>query len=159
MDERAVTLEEQLRTVGFLVLTPRGVSMWPLLRNGRDSVRIEPVADPTALRIGDVPVYRRPDGQVVLHRIRHIGKDGYFICGDHQYRMEFVPFSWVFGIMVAYYRDEKEHLLTERAYLRYVRRWCKPSLKWRRFVLFFADLPARAKSFLRRRFGKKKGKE
>ena len=155
MEEQALSLEEQLKTVGFFVLPPRGVSMWPLLRNGRDSVRIEPLADTRSLRVGDVPVYRRENGQLVLHRVRHVVKDGYLMCGDNQSRMEFVPFSWVFGAMTAYYRDEKEHSLTSRAYRRYVRFYCGAPLWLRRGFLFCAHLPRRVWGKLRRMFGKK----
>jgi hypothetical protein len=155
MEEQALSLEEQLKTVGFFVLPPRGVSMWPLLRNGRDSVRIEPLADVRALRVGDVPVYRRENGQLVLHRVRYVAKDGYLMCGDNQSRMEFVPFSWVFGVMTAYYRDEKEHSLHSFAYRCYVRLYCGAPLWLRRAFLYCVRLPRRAWGKLRRTFSKK----
>lgn len=52
-----------------IVLTVTGNSMSPFLRHGRDKVVLAKPADPTALRVGDVPLYRRENGQLVLHRI------------------------------------------------------------------------------------------
>ncbi|MBR5524785.1 MAG: S24/S26 family peptidase, partial [Clostridia bacterium] len=51
-----------------VILTVTGDSMCPFLRHKRDQVVLA-AADPTALQPGDVPLYRRPGGQHVLHRI------------------------------------------------------------------------------------------
>ena len=52
-----------------LRLAVTGNSMGPFLRHKRDQVVLEKPADPTALQVGDVPLYRRDNGQLVLHRI------------------------------------------------------------------------------------------
>ena len=51
-----------------VLLTITGNSMSPFLRHKRDQVVLT-ACDPTALEAGDVPLYRRDNGQYVLHRI------------------------------------------------------------------------------------------
>lgn len=50
-------------------LTVTGNSMGPFLRHKRDQAVLVKPADSTALQVGDVPLYRRENGQMVLHRI------------------------------------------------------------------------------------------
>lgn len=50
-------------------LTVTGNSMGPFLRHKRDQVVLVKPDDPTMLQVGDVPLYRRESGQMVLHRI------------------------------------------------------------------------------------------
>ena len=49
--------------------TVTGNSMGPFLRHKRDQAVLVKPADPTSLQVGDVPLYRRDNGQLVLHRI------------------------------------------------------------------------------------------
>ncbi len=51
-----------------VVLTITGHSMSPFLRNKKDQVVLT-ACDPTALQPGDVPLYRRRNGKLILHRI------------------------------------------------------------------------------------------
>lgn len=44
--------------------------------------------DGSALRRGDVVLYRRENGMLVLHRIYKIGQDGLYLLGDHQTAIE-----------------------------------------------------------------------
>ncbi len=50
-------------------ITVTGNSMCPFLRHLRDQVVLVKPDDPTMLQVGDVPLYRRNNGQFVLHRI------------------------------------------------------------------------------------------
>ncbi len=56
--------------------------MTPFLTGGRDFVYLE--APSRKLRKGDIVLFVRDDGRYVLHRIRYIRKDGYYIIGDRQ---------------------------------------------------------------------------
>ena len=51
-----------------VLLTITGNSMSPFLRHKRDQVVLT-ACDPAALQAGEVPLYRRDNGQYVLHRI------------------------------------------------------------------------------------------
>ena len=52
-----------------VLLTVTGNSMGIFLRHQRDRVELKKPTDPTTLQPGDVPLYRRDNGQLVLHRI------------------------------------------------------------------------------------------
>ena len=66
-DMRDTTLEQELREGKTCVSTTVGDSMEPMLRNRKDTVIIKPVSG--KLKRYDLPLYRRPDGKYVLHRI------------------------------------------------------------------------------------------
>ena len=98
---RNTSLEEELRSGKACVSTTVGDSMEPMLRNRKDTIIIEPVHG--RLKRYDLPLYRRPDGKYVLHRILHVKKNGYVICGDNRWWKENVP---------------------DRKYRLYVHLWC-----------------------------------
>ena len=61
--------------------------MYPLFIPGRDEALIEQVPT-TQLKRGDVVLYRRRHGILVLHRICRITPAGYYMVGDNQYETE-----------------------------------------------------------------------
>lgn len=81
-------LQEQLAR-GSAVLRVTGSSMRPLLRGGRDAVRLERLTRP-AWR-GEIVLYRRSDGSFVLHRVIRTFAEGCICCGDAQWECELVP--------------------------------------------------------------------
>ncbi len=145
---------EDLIAKGYLLLTPHGISMWPMIRFGKDSVQIEPVSG--RLCRFDVPVYRRASGQVVFHRILKVVDGGYLICGDNQSVLEFVRDDQILGVMRAYYRREKRIELTAKRYRFYLRTYCSAPLWMRKVFLFFVHLPRRVCVKIKRAFCKKK---
>ena len=66
-------IEDVLRQEGGYASPTHGVSMYPLLRDGRDSVVIRPPEG--RLRKYDVPLYR-VGPKYVLHRIVRVLPDG-----------------------------------------------------------------------------------
>lgn len=97
-------IEQMLREEGVYVSTTSGYSMWPMLSDRRDRVVLRAVGKET-LKKGDLPLYRRPDGKFVLHRIIGVKRDGvYIIRGDNTYVKEQVPADWVLGVMTEFYR-------------------------------------------------------
>ena len=78
---RTEAFRENLEKQGFLVQPFRGVSMMPLLRQGRDAVRL--VKPQRPLKKMDIVLFERPDGQLVLHRIIRIRNGEYYIRGDN----------------------------------------------------------------------------
>ncbi len=101
-------MEQVFREGGTFRFLPTGVSMLPTLREKRDSVMLcSPDARPP--RKYDVILYRRDNGQYVLHRI--IGRDaeGFVLCGDHQYLPERgIRSDQVEGVLVSFCRGARE---------------------------------------------------
>ena len=77
-------------------LTVTGGSMTPYLSGGRDTVMISKPAFP--LKVGDIAFFERPDGQIVMHRVKKRRENNYFFVGDAQTAVEGpVPEERVFG--------------------------------------------------------------
>jgi len=72
----------------------------------------------------DIVLFRRDNGQLVLHRIVVVGKDYYLVCGDAQSRQEWICMEQVKAVMSGFYRGKtyirSDHLL----YQTYVQLWC-----------------------------------
>ena len=81
------TFEDILERDGRLVYTNVGTSMMPLLRERRDLMVIEKKG-PERLHWLDVPLFKRDNGQYVLHRVMWVRKNDYVICGDNQWYLE-----------------------------------------------------------------------
>ena len=80
-------IEQLLKDGSAIQLKPQGYSMYPLFHPGRDEAIIEayPIDQ---LRRGDVILYRRDQGILVLHRICRITSDGFYLVGDNQTEIE-----------------------------------------------------------------------
>lgn len=115
-------IEAQLREQGFYVSTTVGCSMFPMLRNRRDRVVVLPVG-PERLRKYDLPLYRRPDGKYILHRIIGVRPGEYIIRGDNTYAKEHVPDSWILGYVSEFYRGRRHMRTSDRGYRVYAAVW------------------------------------
>lgn len=82
-----IDLEKLLKEENIIRIKPQGYSMYPLFIPGRDEALIEAVT-PSELRRGDVALYRRDQGILVLHRICQIDASGFYMVGDNQYEIE-----------------------------------------------------------------------
>ena len=80
MTKQLIHIEDILNERGFYISTTVGTSMYPMLRNRRDTVVIRPVTG--KLKKYDIPLYRRGD-DYVLHRIIGNSEQGYVICVDN----------------------------------------------------------------------------
>ena len=139
-------IEEYIKEHGQMVITPVGVSMWPMLRYRRDTVFIEKPCG--RLKKYDLPVYRRSDGSLIMHRVLEVYPDCYTMCGDHQVNPEpGIRDEQIIAVMKGFYRDEKYISADDERYVKYCRFWCK-SLKRRKVILFFLDFKTRAKSYI-----------
>lgn len=100
-------IEELLYNGNCLQIKPQGWSMYPLLVNGRDEVLVEKV-DISTLKRGDVVLYRRDTGILVLHRIFRRSKEGFFMVGDNQVEIEGpLQGDRIKGKMVSFIRNGK----------------------------------------------------
>ena len=118
------TIEKELKERGQLVCANEGVSMLPLLRQHRDLMIIE--RKPChRLKKYDVPVFKRANGQYVLHRILRVDADSYVLCGDNQYRREYgIRDEQIVGVMTGFVRDNVTYSIEDWRYKAYVHLWC-----------------------------------
>ena len=126
-------IRERLADGQSIRFSPRGTSMLPMLRQGKDSVVLSPA--PQTLEKFDLPLYQREDGQYVLHRI--VGAGTTYICmGDNQIVTEpGIRRDQIIGVVTAFSRGEKEYTVMHPAYRLYCRLWwgCLPLRRlWRR---------------------------
>lgn len=66
---------------------PQGSSMFPLLTGSADSVIICPLTDRIP-KTGDILLYQRNSGLLVLHRLCRICGDELYFAGDNQTQLE-----------------------------------------------------------------------
>lgn len=87
MEQGTVDIERLLAQGQSIQIQPQGYSMYPMFVPGRDAAVIEP-AETARLKRGDVVLYRRASGILVLHRIWRVRKDGFYFVGDNQSEVE-----------------------------------------------------------------------
>lgn len=120
---RKSSIEEELRRSGSGVFTNVGDSMMPLLRQRRDLMHIKAVDGP--LKKYDVPLYRRDNGQYVLHRILKVRKHDYLICGDNRWTIEKgITDRHIIGVLTGVTRDGTYLSVNDFKYKVYVHLWC-----------------------------------
>lgn len=118
-------IEDILDEKGVYVSTTVGVSMFPMLRNRRDTIVIKPFikSGNVRLRKYDVPLYRRGD-DYVLHRIVGVTDTDYIICGDNCLAKEYnISDEQIIGVLRAFFRDDKEINMNGVGYRLYCRVW------------------------------------
>ncbi len=81
MKEMVLLIEDVISRDGEFRLYPRGTSMLPLIRQGKDSVVL---VKPGLLSKNDIVLYRRRNDKYVLHRIVKKKGNDLFLCGDNQ---------------------------------------------------------------------------
>ena len=121
-EELMLVLQERLNAgqkVRFIAF--RGISMRPMLRQGKDSVELSPL--PQCLQKYDLPVYRYPSGKYVMHRVIEVRDDCYVCMGDNTYRYEYVDPHWMVGVVSAFKRGDREISVNHPLYRLYCRIW------------------------------------
>ena len=116
-------VEKVLAEQGFVISPVKGDSMLPMLDEKKDAVKIVPATEP--LKKYDLPLYRRPGGQLVLHRIIEVKKNHYIICGDNRKELEKVPQRWIVGVTEGFFKDGKYIPVTDEEYVKYVKERCE----------------------------------
>ena len=122
MSELAPIIEAQISSGGSVRISPKGISMLPMLREGKDSVLLSPL--PQKLKKYDIPLYRREDGSYILHRIVRAGET-YDIAGDNQIDIELgVSREHMIAVVSGFSRGEKEVSMDGLLYKLYCRAIC-----------------------------------
>lgn len=97
-------IEQLLREGKTIQLFPEGYSMYPMFVPGRDEAVIAGVK-PEKLRRGDVVLYRRKMGILVLHRLAKKDACGFYMVGDNQTMLEGpIASEQLCGILVGFIR-------------------------------------------------------
>ncbi len=109
---------------GPFAFCPTGTSMLPMLKERRDTVwlRAPRAGEPGRL---DVVLYRRADGQAVLHRVIAVQPNGSLtLCGDRQLTLERdVAPGQVLAVLCAFTRRGRRHKAQDPLYRLYAALW------------------------------------
>ncbi len=125
LHQLVLLMEEAFHEGKTATLLASGNSMLPLLHSGIDSVILGECKKPEELKRLDVPLYRRPDGKYVMHRIVKVHKDSFDMCGDGQREIERnVPKSAVVAKAVGFIRSGKQFSVDSPKYRLYSWLWC-----------------------------------
>ena len=102
-----------------LTYTNKGVSMMPLLKQGRDLFTVRRKTEKRCDK-NDVVLYRRGK-DYVLHRIIEVRERDYVILGDNCIRKEYgITDSDILGIMTSFTRNGRNYTVDDWPYRIYV---------------------------------------
>ena len=111
-----ISYEDYLDKYGELTYSNVGVSMLPLLRQGKDLFIVKK-KEKKRCKKGDVVLYRRPPDKYVLHRIIRVRENDYVILGDNCINKEYgIKDSSIIGVMTGFVRNGKQHTVKELSY-------------------------------------------
>ncbi len=92
----------------------------PLLREGKDSVLL---VSPNNIKKNDIVLYKRANGQFVMHRVIKIKKDEFIMCGDNQYEHEHgIKKENLLAKVKGIYRGEEYFEASNKQYKKYVKK-------------------------------------
>lgn len=121
--ETLMAMVQELTASGQSVrwLPFQGVSMLPMLRQGRDRVELSPLPD--QLKKGDLPVYRLKSCKYVMHRVIQVHEDHYTCLGDNLTRCETVYPEQLVALVTAFTRDDRVISASASGYQLYAHAW------------------------------------
>ena len=112
-------IETILEKEGVFVSTTSGVSMYPMLRDRRDTIIV--TCPEERLKKFDVALYKRGESYV-LHRVINVLPDSYIIRGDNCLAKEYgITDAEVLGVLSGFYRGDKEKSMKSFSYKLYSR--------------------------------------
>lgn len=118
-----MTYESYLKQYGTLTYRNVGVSMLPLLREGKDLFTITRKGKKRCKKY-DVVLYRRPPASYVLHRIVKVREHDYVLLGDNCLNKEYgIRDDDILGVMTTMIRGGKEISVQKKTYQFLVRVW------------------------------------
>ena len=120
MNEAVPLMQESLNRGQEVFFSPSGVSMLPTLKEGRDTVVLR--APSSHLRKYDIALFRRQNGQYVLHRVVKSRGGVYTFMGDAQhFREEGIDHSRIVALCVACVRNGRRISLLSHRHRLYAR--------------------------------------
>ena len=133
-------IERSIKELGYAVAPIAGTSMMPLLKEGRDRVELEPCSQ-ERLKKGDVVLYKKNDGTLVLHRIIKTENGEFFtVLGDHQFNnAERVNKNQIIAVACGFFIKGRYVTEKTRWYRMYKKIWLC-NLNFRRIILAVLSL-------------------
>lgn len=123
MNKVGTTYEAYLEEHGELTATNSGVSMRPMIRQGRDLFTVTRKTEARCQKY-DVVLYRRPPCHYVLHRVVEVRDHDYVILGDNCLNKEYgIRDEDIIAVMTRFVHNGKEYSVENKAYRRYARFW------------------------------------
>ncbi len=114
-------IREELSQGKPVWFTPHGISMRPMLEDGRDRVMLVP--PPQVLKKYDLALYQRENGQYVLHRVVKVGQT-YTFVGDNQFVYEpNIRPDQVIAVVSEFVRKGRHYDVRHGGYRLYCRVW------------------------------------
>lgn len=122
-EEELMLLVRERLAAGYKVryLPFKGVSMLPMLRQGKDRVELGPL--PQKLKKYDLPVYQMPSGKYLMHRVLKVTPTHYICLGDNTLEYEIIAPEQMIGVVTAFQRNGKRIEVTNLGYRLYCRIW------------------------------------
>ncbi len=118
-----MTYEEYLEQNGSMTYSNVGVSMLPLLKQGRDLFTVRKKNSERCKKY-DVVLYRRPPSSYVLHRVIAVREKDYVILGDNCINKEYgITDQDIIGVMTEYVHNGKKHTVQDLSYRLYSKFW------------------------------------
>lgn len=104
--EYMAVLRELIEEGHQVSLLISGSSMSPFLIHHRDTIYFK--KPDRELKVGDMVFYRRGNGKYIMHRIRRIRPEGFYMIGDAQWEIEGpLQREQIFGLITAVERKGK----------------------------------------------------
>lgn len=101
-------IRKVLEQGGTFRFYPRGRSMHPIIREGKDCVILKAVSE--QVKKYEAVLYKRRNGAFVLHRIVDKKDDCFVMRGDNQYVKEYgITPEQLIGVVCVVEKDEKRH--------------------------------------------------
>lgn len=122
-EEVLMVLVRERLAAGYKVryLPFKGVSMLPLLRQGKDRVELGPL--PQKLKKYDLPVYQMPSGKYLMHRVLKVTPTHYICLGDNTLEFETIYPEQMIGVVTAIERNGKRIEVSHPLYRLYCLIW------------------------------------
>ncbi len=114
--------EQYLDRYGVLTYRFKGISMLPMLRQGKDTFTVVKKTQARCKKY-DVALYRRGE-QYVLHRVVKVLPQSYVILGDNCAKKEYnITDEDIIGVLQSFTRGERSISVDHRGYRLYARVW------------------------------------
>lgn len=134
MKDLVLLAEEYLSSGKEVVISAKGNSMKPLLRDNKDRIVLTGYK-PEELEIGQVVLYKRNDGSFVIHRIVDKQEDKYVMLGDFQTVIEKgVTKEQIIAVASGFIRGKNEFRESSKFYKFYVKIWGKKAVVRKAYI-------------------------